>query len=210
MADKYRSFGDLARRETAGKSWRIETIDRRDSNVLVIALHGGRIERGTSELAAMIAGDDYSLYCFEGVKRHDNSDLHITSHHFNEPTAPALAGQSSIVVGIHGCRGDEAIHVGGLDAALVTLITDALVNADMPASADRHEFPAIHPHNICNRSSRRCGARSRLPSIFARRRSDHSSPAKCEWPSRRIRWLSRSRGDLSGRRRHSAVPRNLR
>jgi phage replication-related protein YjqB (UPF0714/DUF867 family) len=53
--------------------------------VAVIAPHGGGIEPGTSELATAIAGDDFSLYLFEGLKSAGNGELHITSTNFDEP-----------------------------------------------------------------------------------------------------------------------------
>lgn len=162
MPDKYLDFADLARNETQGISWRIDKAERPDSSVLIIAPHGGSIERGTSELAASIAGEDYSLYCFEGLKPSNNRDLHITSHRFDEPSALQLTRQATIVLGIHGCQGDEGIYVGGLDVALKSLIADALVRANLPARTTGHVFPATHPANICNRSSRHCGAQVEL------------------------------------------------
>jgi phage replication-related protein YjqB (UPF0714/DUF867 family) len=158
VADKYSSFAALARSEASPDAWRIHQVARRDSNVLIIAPHGGRIEHGTSELAVMLAGEDYSLYCFEGLKPRGNRDLHITSHAFDEPVALSLAAQSAIVVGVHGCAGAGSIFVGGLDVPLVALITDALVKDGLPATSDGHAYPAINPRNICNRSSRTRGS----------------------------------------------------
>jgi phage replication-related protein YjqB (UPF0714/DUF867 family) len=158
VADKYANFAALARSEASPEAWRIHQAGRRDSDVLIIAPHGGRIEHGTSELAAMIAGEDYSLYCFEGLKPHGNRDLHITSHAFDEPVALSLAAQCAIVVGVHGCAGDNSIYVGGLDMPLVALMTAALAKRGLPASSESHGYPAINPHNICNRSRRNRGA----------------------------------------------------
>jgi phage replication-related protein YjqB (UPF0714/DUF867 family) len=158
VADKYANFAALARSEVAPETWRIHQVARRDSNVLIIAPHGGRIEHGTSELAIEIAGQDYSLYCFEGLKPRGNRDLHITSHAFDEPLALSLAAQCAIVVGVHGCAGDNSIYVGGLDVPLVALITAALVQQGLPASSESHAYPAINPLNICNRGRRNRGA----------------------------------------------------
>jgi phage replication-related protein YjqB (UPF0714/DUF867 family) len=157
MADKYASFAALARQELAD-SWRIRRSNRIESKVLIIAPHGGGIERGTSELAAMIAADDHSFYCFEGLKHAGNRDLHITSHRFDEPTALALIAQSSIIIGVHGCEGKQGIYVGGLDQPLVARLTEGLVIAGLPASSQGHGYKALDPKNICNRGHRRCGA----------------------------------------------------
>ena len=67
-ADKYASFARLAEHERAGTDHRIHARPTQ-SGTLIIAPHGGGIERGTSELAAAVAADDLSLYVFEGTKR---------------------------------------------------------------------------------------------------------------------------------------------
>ncbi|MFA1628164.1 poly-gamma-glutamate hydrolase family protein [Rhizobium mongolense] len=81
--DRYRSFEDLEQHEEAS-AFRIEAI-KRPSSVCVIAPHGGKIERGTSELARAVAGTELSYYLFEGLKPKGNRDLHVTSSNFNEP-----------------------------------------------------------------------------------------------------------------------------
>src|SRR5687767_6181234 len=99
MSDKYGSFQELAAVEPAD-AWKITCIDRSASDVLIIAPHAGRIEPFTTAIATAIAGQDYSLYCFEGLKQHGSGELHITSHRFNESMALSLAARSSIILGI--------------------------------------------------------------------------------------------------------------
>src|SRR5215510_1338193 len=107
MGDKYSSYSELARNETHGTDYRFVAVERLDSPVLIVALHGGSIEVGTSELAARIAGDEHSLFAFEGLKKAwgSNRDLHITSHCFDHPECFALVARSSVTLGIHGCKG---------------------------------------------------------------------------------------------------------
>jgi phage replication-related protein YjqB (UPF0714/DUF867 family) len=157
MSDTYANFSALACSE-ASDAWNVLTVDRPGSGVLIIAPHGGGIEPGTSELARMIAGEDYSLYCFEGLKERGNRDLHITSHNFDEPRALELAARSSFVVAIHGCLGTDAIYLGGRDSALIDLLTHSLQRARLPVFASDHRYPARHPNNICNRGTRGIGA----------------------------------------------------
>ena len=165
MADKYKNFAELAIAESNG-AWRITHIDRPISEVLVVAPHAGGIEPFTTAVTSAIAGSDYSLYCFEGLKPKGNTDLHITSHHFDEPLALSLAAQSSIVLAIHGCAGDSAIYVGGLDNVLVDLPTARLGAEDLPAASTGHKYLAIEPNNICNLSKRKCGAQLEITSDF--------------------------------------------
>jgi phage replication-related protein YjqB (UPF0714/DUF867 family) len=153
--DKYQNFAALAHAEPPG-AWRI-SLRRRKSSVLIIAPHGGGIEPGTSELAKTIAGGTYNIYLFEGLKRHNNGDLHITSHRFDAPCARELAAECNIVVGVHGCKGSRSIFVGGLDAPLVARLTRALRAAGFPASHGP-KFLAADAGNICNRGKRLRGA----------------------------------------------------
>jgi len=158
MLDKYDSFADLIRHETPGASYRIERCERAASAVLIVAPHGGSIESGTSELAALVAGEDHNLYIFEGLKpggKHNG--LHVTSHRFDDPDCVALAARCSIVIAIHGCVGASRIYVGGLDSELGSMLAQSLNRAGFPATAHGHPYPGRHPLNICNRGSRRRG-----------------------------------------------------
>jgi phage replication-related protein YjqB (UPF0714/DUF867 family) len=159
VADKYTSFAELARHEAQGTDYRVSVTERPDSPVLIIAPHGGSIEVGTSELAALIAGAEHSLFTFDGLKpRGLNRDLHITSHRFDHPDCLALAARHAIAIGIHGCQGESQVYVGGRDAELTMLLTQRLTVAGFPATAEGHKYPGRNPLNICNRGSRGSGA----------------------------------------------------
>ncbi len=104
-AKSYRGFDDLARSQVRGKDYKIAVCPR-DSQVAVIAPHGGLIEHRTSEIARAIAREDFNLYLFEGVKLSGNyHSLHLPSHLFDEEQCLALIGQCRFVVAIHGCTG---------------------------------------------------------------------------------------------------------
>jgi phage replication-related protein YjqB (UPF0714/DUF867 family) len=161
MQDKYASFAALqAGGEIAGKDYNTTVRERPQSGVLIVAPHGGNIEIGTTELADLIAGAEYSLFAFNGLKiRGRNRDLHITSHNFDHPECLALAARHPIVLAVHGCKGDSSqIYVGGLDGELSALLTERLVAAGLPASATGHKYPGRNPLNICNRGARGRGA----------------------------------------------------
>ena len=160
MLDKYESFAALEAGEAAGTDYTTTVQQRSQSGVLIIAPHGGSIEIGTSEIAALIAGVEYSLFTFNGLKEHGrNRDLHITSHNFDHPSCIALASRHSVVLAVHGCKGESSqIFVGGLDEELTTLLTERLVAAGLPATSNGHKYPGRNPLNICNRSARDKGA----------------------------------------------------
>ena len=53
MVDQFASITELMEHTIEGKDWEIITTNR-DSEILVTAVHGGAIERGTSELAIIM------------------------------------------------------------------------------------------------------------------------------------------------------------
>ena len=120
MADRYRNFEELSSCESG---FGVQVRDRA-SEVTILAPHGGRIEPNTSEVAALIAGDYYNLFCFNGLKENDNRDLHITSHRFDHPQALSLVSTSSYVVAVHGCTVNKpVVYLGGLDEQLINQIS---------------------------------------------------------------------------------------
>jgi phage replication-related protein YjqB (UPF0714/DUF867 family) len=151
--DKYKNFAELSANEIENTDYRIE-LCRRKSPVAIIAPHGGRIEAGTSEIALAIAGIDYNLYLFEGIKPKGNADLHITSTQFDEPRCVKLVGHCSVVIAIHGMEGSniERVRIGGLAEALREKIRASLEEADFSAEiAASGDLAGVNPDNICNR-----------------------------------------------------------
>jgi phage replication-related protein YjqB (UPF0714/DUF867 family) len=158
LDDRYSDFDELSRNEREGVDFRI-CLTRRDSPVAIIAPHGGRIEFGTSQAAAAIAGEMYSLYCFEGLKPHGNRALHIPSTNFHEPKCMELISTCDIVVSVHGLKGKhEAIDVGGLDNELRDAICRNLNNAGFEAKiVTSGSHAAVSQRNISNRGRLRTG-----------------------------------------------------
>ena len=149
--DKNKDFNDLRKHESAGVDYRIRT--RIGDAIVVIAPHAGGIEPGTSEIAEAIAGPDHSLYLFEGMKRADNGDLHVTSAHFDEPSCLALLANSEAVLAIHGEeRTEEAVLIGGLDATRMARIGTVLKGAGFTViPVDKPHLDGRAANNICNR-----------------------------------------------------------
>ena len=162
MSDLYGSYADLAAGEAEGVHYRIRVIDRA-SPIVVVAPHGGRIEAGTSQTAALIAADVFSLYCFEGLV--SGRRLHITSARFDEPRALALVESADIAIGVHG-RADRDDHrtiwLGGLHESLRDAIGAGLERVGFKTSTDHH-MQGKAPGNICNRGRLRAGVQLELP-----------------------------------------------
>jgi phage replication-related protein YjqB (UPF0714/DUF867 family) len=117
--DRYENYAELCESKREGIDFQIHVIERTESTA-VIATHGGQIEPGTFQIAAAIADDSYSLYCFQGLRSRPHSDLHITSTSFDEPRCLRLIAKCDLVVSVHGLRGKhEAVQVGGLDISVL-------------------------------------------------------------------------------------------
>ncbi|MGI9536986.1 MAG: poly-gamma-glutamate hydrolase family protein [Desulfocapsaceae bacterium] len=159
MADRYRKFEELSRYES---EFSVDVQDR-TSDVTILAPHGGRIEPSTSEVAALIAGDDYNLFCFNGLKDNDNRDLHITSHRFDHPQALSLVSKSSYVIAVHGCTVNKSfIYLGGLDKEVIRQISYELENHQIDNEWGNYRFRGTHRHNICNRGRFKRGVQLEL------------------------------------------------
>ena len=109
-----------------GRDYTIHTQMASDRDVLVMSIHGGRIELRTSDIArSLVDRYNWSLYdftanargeCLNGLDNYQR--LHITSTNFDEPRALALVGTHQKSVSIHGYgtrRGysEGVICVGG-------------------------------------------------------------------------------------------------
>jgi phage replication-related protein YjqB (UPF0714/DUF867 family) len=174
MADKYKCFDALCSRQRQGQDFRIRSRDLKSATVIV-APHGGGIEPGTSEIAEAISGNDMSFYVFEGTKRSNNKELHITSAKFNEPACLALVGAAERVITIHGenCR-DEIVFLGGCDTQGVDLLRAVLGSQGFVVRCHKnHGLQGLDPSNICNRGRSRAGIQLEL-SYGLRRSLFHS------------------------------------
>jgi len=156
MSDKYPDFETLSQHEISGVDYRI-LVRRATTEFAIVAIHGGGIEPGTSELADAVAGSEFSFYAFEGLKRSGNADLHITSTRMNEPMCLGLQGVTGRVFTIHGESTDvdgEGIFLGGLDDETGGRFREALEANSF--CVHRHPNPALQgrePHNVCNRGT---------------------------------------------------------
>jgi phage replication-related protein YjqB (UPF0714/DUF867 family) len=149
----HRGFNDLARVQSRGTDYEIRVERRAGSAVAIIAPHGGGIEDGTSEIARAIAGNEFNLYLFEGIRLSRNyAALHLTSSRFDEPECLALISECRYVIAVHGCGGKgERVLLGGLDGMLKNRIGVAIADSGLVAEGSGHRYPAVHPRNICNR-----------------------------------------------------------
>lgn len=170
----YGCYADLAKAHVEGADFKVCVQRRPESSVAILAPHGGGIEAGTSEIARAVAGSEFNLYLFEGIRPSGNyAALHLTSHCFDEPRCLALVSACDHVITIHGCRGDSPrVLLGGLDLGLKKLISDAIAAVGIESHLVGHPYHAVHPRNICNRGRRGAGVQIELTSALRLRKSN--------------------------------------
>ncbi|MBG9915551.1 poly-gamma-glutamate hydrolase family protein [Bacillus sonorensis] len=150
--DRYASFEELKQNEDPS-DYRIAT-KQAGSTMLIMAIHGGGIEPGTSEIANELS-HSYSMYLFEGLKSSGNSSLHITSTNFDEPSALDMAAGHTYIISLHGYYAeDRLIKVGGTDRGRIKILVEELnkagFTAEMLKTDDR--YAGTSPDNIANKS----------------------------------------------------------
>jgi len=146
----YRSFRELAQQEPKQGAYRID-YRRGASGIAIMAIHGGGVEPGTTEIADAVADRDHSFYSFTGTKPNGNWRLHLSSRCFDEPIGRGIAETARIVVTIHGCQGSEAgVYLGGRNHGLKRALSAALEAAGFFVAEDPR-FPGKTRQNICNR-----------------------------------------------------------
>lgn len=157
--DAYSSYAELADHETEGVDYR-RVVRTGETDVAHIAIHGGRIEPATTELADHAAeSGGHAFATFEGTKPTGNSVLHITSTRFDEPKTVGIVDDSDYTVSWHGAAGDDPVtYVGGLDADLRDAVRDELraEGFDAPGTVP-DKFAGESPDNIANRNARGTG-----------------------------------------------------
>ncbi len=151
--DIYNNFVELNSNEVKNIDYKIET-NVTDSHVIVTAIHGGKIEKGTTELAyALSSHNNYNYYSFLGLKSKGNLKLHTTSNKFDEPTALEMVSESETTLSIHGASGSEEFtYIGGLDTALGKRIKEALTNYGFTVLDAPKNLAGVSPDNIANKN----------------------------------------------------------
>ncbi|MEV6429551.1 poly-gamma-glutamate hydrolase family protein [Nocardia sp. NPDC051463] len=165
--DRYNNYAELAAHKREGIDYLRTAIGPAGVGAPVahIAIHGGLIEAGTSELARYAAEKgECTSYTFEGVQPKDNDDLHITATRFDEPIGVRVVEQSSYTVSWHGMRDSSPItHIGGRDTALMKKVRSALERAGFAVADETPDkINGDSPQNIANRNQRGKGVQLEL------------------------------------------------
>jgi len=153
--DTYSNYAELSTNEVYGVDYKIENKDNK-STVAIIAIHGGGIEAGTTQLAKATSDlGSYNYYSFMGILKSGNTRLHITSTNFDEKIARDLVAKSNLTLSLHGCSGtDKITYLGGLDTALGKQIQKALTSAGFIVKPSTSGLNGTSLQNIVNKNLR--------------------------------------------------------
>ena len=151
-----------------------------DSIFFSFSIHGGKIETQTSELTLEMStdqndGEVWNTYYFEALRPNNNSELHVTSTHYDDPTLLSMiyntsSSSSSIqqqtsdkwCVSNHGFKWNKPeVCVGGA-SELLRNNTVATLTAkfgffvavfDAPTCPYCSTIAGVSPQNVVNRCS---------------------------------------------------------
>ncbi len=158
---KYQSFRALEKNEKKGVDYRIRWREG-TPGIAIMAIHGGGIEPGTTEIAEAIAGSRHSFYTFSGLKKTENAVLHITSRRFDETIGRSIAKKAATIITIHGCRENGSmVYIGGRNSELKENMVSSLHKAGFQI-AQSSQFPGLSSMNICNRCRLKAGVQLEL------------------------------------------------
>lgn len=163
--DTYSSYAQLAEKEREETDYRVRVIPRQNATLVIIAPHGGAIEKGTSEIALAVAGEDFSCVLFEGIKPNKNGVLHITSANFDEPRCCGLVGKARQTLAIHGEKNpdEKIVFLGGKDAKLGSRIQASLQrNGFVVKKHPSAGLQGTDSANVCNRNLSGAGVQLEL------------------------------------------------
>lgn len=164
LENGYSSFAELQQNEQENDDYRIKAFYR-NPEIAVLAIHGGNIEPGTSEIATALGESlNASTYLFEGLKRKDNHKLHITSTAFDEPIALHMASNANTILSIHGyADSDEAlVYMGGRNESFRNSIQLALKEDGFQTAEAPKHLLGMNEDNMINRCKSGAGVQLEL------------------------------------------------
>jgi phage replication-related protein YjqB (UPF0714/DUF867 family) len=184
-----------------------QATDNAETQKLVMAIHGGGIEAGTSEIALATAGFDpatlmpsvdglgiHDFWLFEGLLPQGNGRLHVTASNYDDPIATELVRNANRCISLHGCTDNQAngrIQLGGLDFELRDIVLEELNAAHLEAEkATNPMLDGSRPDNVANKT--RTGGCAQLEMGTSFRRSlfgTNTRPRRRHTPTDKFRRL---------------------
>ena len=161
--DYYTSMTQLERETKEDIDWKKETRDQ-GNQVLIVAPHGGNIEQGTSELTKLLAQQGgYDYFSFEATRPSNNTQLHVTSTHYDDPTLHQMVEGRSATISIHGAKGDDPIvFLGGAKSDLRDEIQSQLESRGFTVQVPPEYLGGLNENNFINKNENSTGVQLEL------------------------------------------------
>lgn len=122
----YQSFAELVLNTVKDQDYRLD-VHQPSQEMAIVAIHGGGIEPPTGELAAAIAGQEYSRYIFQALRASGNAQMRIPMTRYDEMRLRALLQHSQAAVALDGVPGvDQTVHLGGRNRLLREKLIESL------------------------------------------------------------------------------------
>lgn len=155
----YQSLDDLKQNESEHTDWR-QSCQVRDSWLVVVAPHGKSIEPLTELIAKEVAGDAFSWFVFEGLRKkiEGRNWLHVPSERFRDPDLTKLQAKAAVTLSVHGAADRDThpakvTHVGGKNIELRDLVWSELEASGFEVVLGTGHLAGIHKDNFVNQTS---------------------------------------------------------
>ncbi|WP_347132019.1 poly-gamma-glutamate hydrolase family protein [Staphylococcus capitis] len=163
IKDKYQSMTQLESETVEGVDWKKDTRDN-GTKVLIVAPHGGNIEQGTTEATKALAKKgNYDYFSFEAIRPKNNTELHVTSTHYDDPTLNQMIQNRTATISIHGAAGtDQIIYLGGPPSTLRDEMETQLKSSGFTVMAPLDYIGGVKKNNFINREENNTGVQLEL------------------------------------------------
>lgn len=163
IKDKYQSMTQLESETVEGVDWKKDTRDN-GTKVLIVAPHGGSIEQGTTEATKALAKKgNYDYFSFEAIRPKNNTELHVTSTHYDDPTLNQMIQNRTATISIHGAAGtDQIIYLGGPPSTLRDEMETQLKSSGFTVMAPLDYIGGVKKNNFINREENNTGVQLEL------------------------------------------------
>lgn len=165
--DHFKSMTQLFSHTKEGTDWKKE-IKKTNSNVIIVAPHGGNLEKGTTELTKLVANQNhYNYYSFTVLNHTNPEKFHVTSPHYNDPTLLNMVKSKDFAISIHGAKGTKpVIYLGGLDTPLKQAIKHELLKQHFIVKPSPTYLGGDLKENFVNRDFKDKGVQIELSTAF--------------------------------------------
>lgn len=166
----YQNWKEFSSYEKEGEDYTLD-IDKRDSRWSHLAIHGGRMELWTTQVAQSVAGTNkQSSYTLNGASRDKAQRQRINSIKFDEPQCVKLQKSVDYSVSYHGISNQEGdpegpiVYVGGLDKKRRDSVIESLKNKGFTTKPGGKEAEGNNddPKNIVNKNRSKAGVQLEL------------------------------------------------